>query len=612
MPTMTPSPWLHRWGSVSRLLLACAGLLALAKPPASASVRWRVIEPWLDPSGKELFTHGGSVLSWDGMLHLRPDTPLGRYLEQIREWGFNGIALYCDPDDNPEAFRTFCRYLRPRGISVFIRHSWNEIEVGRSWPILQSDPAPRTSPKLNPYNAAVRAYWKERIERDYRLFPEIGGYRMSGTEFYFDNGAPWMGEGPEMGGKSGRECVREALHMIAGELARHGGSLFWETCQDDAWGQRQELWYFRDLTGAIPANAYILIKDHYWDYHPGWPRHPLAYVLTKDARGESPYVTSIQLPGEYMGVNDFPWCQVDHIAETMRGIVATGQQGIWVVALPLPRHPWDHPLNAVNWYALSVLMKDPQADPQALERAWAKAQFGDAAAAPVVEILSKVTDAARGIFEFDGVFSAAHSRFPSLPYLDSHLCGPIRRVTRMKGMMGLALPLDMYLPEAAARIRADPGIRLVFNQVPITPRLKSEAMAQKDGAVQRMREAIDLWRGLHGRIEEARQRELLAGLAGNLNDAIAFRHMMDLYFDWKLGALTEAKIDAALAACQGLKGIAVPWLLDPAPRSVTVVEPASLKTFAEELRRELRQPALEQYWREHPNPHVTYLIPPSR
>ena len=608
---ITTSGWLHRFGIMSRILQTCASTLVLANVATAgespAPVKWRVIEPWHDPAGRQVFTHGGSIMSWDGMLHLRPDTPLGQYLGQFHEWGFNGIALGCDPDDNPEAFRAFCQYLKPMGISVFIRRDWHEIETGKSWPLRPSDGRPRTSPKLNPFSAEVRAYWEQRITRDYELFPEIAGYRMSGTEFYFCNGAPWMGEGPEMVGKTGRECVRAALQLVANELGKHSGTLFWETCQDDGWGQRQELWYFRDLTGEIPANAFILIKDHYWDYHPGWPLNPLDYVITRDAQGNSPYLTSIQLPGEYTGVNDFPWCHVDEIAGTMKEIVATGQQGIWVVALPLPKSPWDHPLNVVNWYAVSELMKNPLADPQALKMAWAKAEYGEAAANTVVDILTKVTEASRGIYEFDTLFSGIHSRFPSLPYLDSHLCGPIRQATRMKGMMGVALPLDMYPPEVAAQIRANPQTRLVFNQVPITARLKSEAMAQKDGAVQRMNEAIALWQALRGKLDEARYTQILAGLKGNLNDTIAFQHMMDLYMDWKLGTLTDAKIDAALAACQGLKGIAVPELLDPDPKKVTSVEPASLKTFAEELRRELRQPSLEEYWRLHPNPHVTYL-----
>ena len=52
-------------------------------------------------------------------------------------------------------------------------------------------------------------------------------------------------------------------------------------------------------------------------------------------------------------------------------------------------------------------------------------------------------------------------------------------------MMGLLLPLDMYAPEIAAQIRADPKTRLVFNQVPITAKLKSDVPVRQQEAVAR-------------------------------------------------------------------------------------------------------------------------------
>jgi hypothetical protein len=566
---------------------------------SGSKFKWRIIEPWLDPDGKELFAHGGNVLTWDAMLSIAPDSALGRFIAQVHDWGFNGMSLYCDPATNPPAFRSFCRYLKSNGIRLFIRREWNELELGKSWPVSQSDARPRSSPKLSPYNPEAKAYWENRIKRDYEMFPEIAGYRMNATEFYFINGAPWMGEGPGILGKTGRECAREAITLVAGALEKYGGTLFWETCQDDPSGQRHEFHYFRDLAGEIPANALIVMKQYYWDFHPGWPRHPLYDALRKDKEGNSPYLTSVQLPGEYTGMHDFPWCLVDDLSRAFLDMVATGQQGVWVMAQPHP-DGWDHPLNKVNWYAVAHLLDDPHASPAALKLAWAREQFGAAAAPTVVRILETVTEAAKGMYEFDALWTAAHSRFPTLEYLDSHLCGPYRQTPRMKGMMGLVLPVDMYSPQKGAEIRANPKTRMVFGQCPITPQLKAEAMAQKDGAVTHMREAVALWKSLKGKIDSGKYDKVLAGLEGNLNDTIIFRHMMDIYMDWKLGVLTEAKIAVALDACRGLKGLVVPEPLDPDPRKVTVIEPASLKSFAEQLRRDLREPWVERYWQKHP------------
>jgi len=168
-----------------------------------------------------------------------------------------------------------------------------------------------------------------------------------------------------------------------------------------------------------------------------------------------------------------------------------------------------------------------------------------------------VSEAGRLMYEVDGMWMTKHSHYTTLEYVDSHLCGPYDLCKRLSRMIGMAFPLDMYSPRRQAEIRANPDTRLVFNQVPITATLKAELMAQKDGAVRLMEEAITLWRSLEGRVEEGKYRQVLAGLEGNRDDTFIFRYTMDLYLDWKLGVLTEAKIDAVLAA-EGLHGVVVP------------------------------------------------------
>ena len=146
---------------------------------------------------------------------------------------------------------------------------------------------------------------------------------------------------------------------------------------------------------------------------------------------------------------------------------------------------------------------------------------------------------------------------------------------------------------------SDPKTRMVFSQVPITAELKAEAMAQKEGAIQLMEEAIALWKELEGKIDAGKFQQILSGLKGNRNDTIIFSCGFDLYMDWKLGVLTEEKIDTALNTCRDLQGIIVPAPLDENPEQVfSTVEPASLKTFAEQLRKDLREPWVEKYWRE--------------
>ena len=560
--------------------------------------KWRVIETWQSPHGVTVFTHSGNLFNWEEMTDPSPSTPLGRYIEQVCEWGFNTMVVLGNPEYKPEAMRNFATYLKKRGIGMFIRREWCETVVEYVWPVFEAHGPPLPADKLCPYNDEVRAFWEKRIKRDYELIPDLAGHRFSCGEFEYTYGAPWLGESPQSKSRNGRERTLEAIRYIAGLLNSRGKTLFWETCQDDPWGQRHEAYYYNNFTGEIPDNTYIFFKRNYWDFHSRWPLHPLFDTITVDAQGNSPYHTCFQQAGEYRGSHDFPWCMVNEWSDTVREMVKTGQQGIWLMAVPQPE-VWDHPLNLVNWYAFSRLMRDPQADPESIKLNWAEEIFGNASAPVVVEVLNKVTEAARGMFEFDGLWSACHSRFSNLEYLDSRMCGPYRQHRRMSGMMGLALPLDMYEPEKAAEIMSDPKTHMVFSQVPITTELKAEAMEQKEGAIQFMEEALALWKELEGKIDGDKFQHILSGLKGNRNDTIIFSCGFDLYMDWKLGVLTEEKIDTALNTCRDLQGIIVPAPLDENPEQVfSTVEPASLKTFAEQLRKDLSEPWVEKYWRE--------------
>ena len=558
------------------------------------------------------------IFTWDDALNPQPNSPLGRFVTRMRELGFNGLALEDDPDKHQQELRSFARYLKQNGIALIVRRDWCETEIGYSIPITRSFARPRTSSKLCPYDDEVRDYWEKRVARDFEMMPDLGGYRTTGTEFYFINGTPWMCDCGECRQRTGRERTRDAIRLMAGLVGQHGGTLFWETCQDDPWGQRQEAYYFRDFTGEIPDNALVVLKRLYFDYHPYFPRHPLYDTIAVNDHGQSPYMTSVPIPNEWMGVHRLPWCNVDEWGGAFQDMVTTGQQGVWVFDI-VERGSWDPPLNRVNWYSMARYMRDPHADPEEIKLTWATEEFGEKVAPQVVGVLDKATDAVRGMYYFDGLWTVHQSALSNLEYMDSHMCGPYRQSKRMAGMMGLAWPLDMYAPSRAEEIRADPRTRLAFNQVPITPKLKAEAMVQKDEAVRLMGESVALWRSLEGKMDAGPHRTTLAGLEGHLDDALILRHAMDLYMDWKLGVLTETKIDAVLEACQGLRGILVPEPLteEPKGRGEGASNPASLKTLAEQLRQDLREPWVEAYWHEHATgegaaPRKEHLSDPRR
>ena len=81
----------------------------------------------------------------------------------------------------------------------------------------------------------------------------------------------------------------------------------------------------------------------------------------------------------------------------------------------------------------------------------------------------------------------------------------------------------MYPPEIGAEIKANPQTRMVFNKV--CDKLLSSRRKlwhKKDGAVKLMEDAIALWKGLKGKIDEDKYENILTGFEGNLNDTKIF------------------------------------------------------------------------------------------
>ena len=89
----------------------------------SFAFKWRIIEPWHEPDGISVFSHGGNIFTWDDMTQLDPASPLGRYVAQLGEWGFNGMLIWGDPEAQPVAFRSFASHLKRRDMGLFIQRS---------------------------------------------------------------------------------------------------------------------------------------------------------------------------------------------------------------------------------------------------------------------------------------------------------------------------------------------------------------------------------------------------------------------------------------------------------------------------------------------------------
>jgi hypothetical protein len=74
---------------------------------AFKNFRFRIIEPWHEPDGLSFFSHCPNIFTLKDMRQTTPSSHLGRYVTQVRDWGFNYMAMYGTPEQDPNAWRNF-------------------------------------------------------------------------------------------------------------------------------------------------------------------------------------------------------------------------------------------------------------------------------------------------------------------------------------------------------------------------------------------------------------------------------------------------------------------------------------------------------------------------
>ena len=585
------------------------------------NLKWRVVELWHGPD--QVWNNGEpSMLQTKEWASLSDATALGRFVKFIAARGYNGIDIWGEPDCEPQAYADLNKYLLQNGILLILRREYNELMRGVGWQPDSADgflglqhvpksvdwPSARPwsktllkSKKLCPYGPEIKEYWSERAARDAAMMPGLGGYRMCTTEHWAHYGGPWMCDCPICESKSRWERTRDGANAIGDILARHGMTLFFEPLQDNPAGVSLEVELESNLAGELRHNVFHIVKDRYWDHHAVWPEHPLQDVITTGKDGNSPFITATLMGHDHNGYCQEVLCDVEWYSKVFKRMDKTGQQGHWLMCTANPKEPWEHPLNMVHWYALECFMKNPQAEPETIMKEWAASQFGKEIAPIIINVTRKATDANRKISHFKGGWIQYHSYMAPLWYLDSRLCGPYMIIDRVPGMMGMELPVDSYLPERAAELRSDPNLKLAFGKkVPITKELKAELIDQLQDAFDLYDQSIILFKGIKNSVSKNVYEYTLTSMEGRKRDAFLWRTQMDMYMDWKLGQLTEARIDELVESCRNIKGTR--WVedpMDPNPDTYTRGG-SSIAAFANDLRSELRKPRLEEFFQSLP------------
>ena len=574
---------------------------------------WRVFSFWQPVDGDVLFTDQLTVLTSDEMLRPTPESRLGQFVDLLVDLKFNVLDLRYYEPEHREALAVFSPYVKSRGMRMVIGRQWTELEHGRMELLpVHNRERQRTSKLLCPFNPQVRRFWKESIARDFDQIPDLGGICFGATtEYYYGNGAPWMCDCDQCSAISRRERLIVALNFLGELLANHDAILIWNSHQDDPWGQRSEVELYSDLTGHIPDNVLVIFSDIYFDQQPGWPRGPMYDHVKPPVTGRAPYLARVQLPGQYRGTHLFAASMVEDWAETFDYIRRLKLSGLWVFGF-INRTEWDHPWNMSHWYGISRYVADPDVTPQQILSEWATQTYGLEAAPAVVEMIRLSYPAAIKLFTCEGLMSSSRSQLAALTYMDSHMCGPYRQMARVPGNIGTNFPLDMYPLQRAEKIKTDPNVRLIFTSEPITAAHKDRAMAEKDEAIQLIDRMIGLWRSVGDKVDPSIHTTLMDRLQNNRVDAMVFKAALDLYFDWKLGTLTNTRIDHVIAEFNGLHGGIIPDPSGPPPthrRSSEDDITRNLRSFAEEIRRDMVEPWIEKHFKA--NPLSSGIVPES-
>jgi alpha-glucuronidase len=259
--------------------------------------------------------------------------------------------------------------LRPYGMRVYLTARFSApIELGGL----------KTA---DPFDPAVRAWWKAKIDEIYRHIPDFGGFLVKANS----EGQP----GPQ----DYKRNHADGANVLAEALAPHGGVVIWrafvysnETPDDRA---KQAYNEFVPLDGKFAANVLVQVKNGPIDFQPREPFHPLFGAMPK-----TPLMMEFQITKEYLGFATHltylaPLYEEALDADTMvkgkgstvakvvdgelHGYRQTGMAGVSNIGAD--RNWTGSHFDQANWFAFGRLAWDPDLASQTIAQDWARMTF---------------------------------------------------------------------------------------------------------------------------------------------------------------------------------------------------------------------------------------------
>jgi alpha-glucuronidase len=248
---------------------------------------------------------------------------------------------------------------RPFGIRVYLSVKWSSpIEIGGL----------KTA---DPFDTAVRRWWKDKVAEIYRHIPDFGGFLVKADS----EGQP----GPQNYGRT----HADGANMLADALAPYHGIVIWRAFVYSASNEdraKQAYDEFKPLDGQFRSNVLVQIKNGPIDFQPREPFHPLFGSMP-----HTPLLLEVQLTQEYLGFSNHLVYLAPLFAECLSSDTHTRENGPTVAAtisgiagvanIGNDVNWCGHPFAAANWNAFGRLAWNPNESPSDVADDWIRQTF---------------------------------------------------------------------------------------------------------------------------------------------------------------------------------------------------------------------------------------------
>lgn len=529
----------------------------------------RLVNHWDNLNGTvERGYAGDSIFYWDQLPKLDPRYE--DYARLLASIGINGCVVnnVNTAKDGLQGWRllttpwlpklkALAGAMRPYGIRLYISVSFTSPVIIDKF---------KTADPLDP---AVNKWWADKADEIYREIPDFGGFLVK---------ADSEGEGGPL--EYGRNHA-DGANMLAKALKPHQGTVIWRAFVYDVKNAndraKQAYLNFKPLDGLLQDNVILQSKNGPMDFQ---VREPVSPVFS--AMGKSNLMLELQITQEYTGhVTDLcylvpqwkEYLEFDTYAKgegsTLKKIVSGALDGrksagiAGVSNVGSDRNWTGHPLAQANLYGFGRLAWNPDLSSTAITEEWVQMAFGNDPT--VVRTISEML--LNSWRTYENYTSPLGAGFMCREG-DHFNPDPAKRAqkyhhsdTKGVGFDRTGQTGDGYAREypqaVASRFESlatcPEDYLLFFHHLPYTYRLKSgKTLIQHiydthfDG-VEQVKQMVDSWKTLEGRIDQERYQNVLDRLKMQIAHAELWRDAINTYY-FQLSGIPDAKhrLDPAL------------------------------------------------------------------